>query len=357
MSQAPRRLLVAASGTGGHVFPAVAIAEQLSDYHIEWLGVPDRLEVQLVGDRYRLHTVRVGGFQGKPGLNTLNTLLKLLKSIWQVRRLLQRGKFDAVFTTGGYISAPAILAARSLGLPVVLHESNALPGKVTRFFAPWCTIVAIGFQAAAQHLKKAKTLYTGTPVRAQFLQETRSLPDLAIPPEVPVVAVVGGSQGAVAVNKLVRQCAPAWFEQGIWVVHQTGESDPDIGTLQHPQYIELPFYDNMAALFRRSSLVIGRAGAGTLTELAITHTPSILIPYPFAAEDHQAFNARVFVEAGAAEMFRQEQLLPETLQTIVSDLIASPTQRDRMAHQAGLLAVPDSAAQVAQIIRELLNPR
>ena len=105
------------------------------------------MEVKLVGDRYPLHTVKVAGFQGKPGLGTLRTLFRLIVAIGTVRTILKRGKFDGVFTTGGYISAPAILAAKSLGLPVVLHESNALPGKVTRTFAPWCTVVAIGFQA------------------------------------------------------------------------------------------------------------------------------------------------------------------------------------------------------------------
>ncbi|MGI0491706.1 undecaprenyldiphospho-muramoylpentapeptide beta-N-acetylglucosaminyltransferase [Alkalinema pantanalense CENA528] len=357
VSQSSRRLLVAASGTGGHVFPAVAIAEQLSDYHIEWLGVPDRLEVQLVGDRYRLHTVRVAGFQGKPGLGTIKTLIKLIRAIGSVRKILKQGKFDGVFTTGGYISAPAILAARTLGLPVVLHESNALPGKVTRFFAPRCTAVAIGFQAAAQYLK-AKTVYTGTPVRAQFLAAPESvdnLDDLGIPENVPLVVVVGGSQGAVAVNRLVRQCCPTWFDRGIWVVHLTGESDAEAQSLQHPQYIARSFYHNMAALFRRANLAISRAGAGTLTELAIARTPSILIPYPFAAEDHQAFNARVFVEAGAAEMFRQEQLIPETLQSIVLELLDSPDTLKKMATQAESLAVPDSATQVADLLRQLIE--
>jgi UDP-N-acetylglucosamine--N-acetylmuramyl-(pentapeptide) pyrophosphoryl-undecaprenol N-acetylglucosamine transferase len=347
------RLLIAASGTGGHVFPAVAIAEQLHDYEVEWLGVPDRLEVQLVGDRYRLHTIRVAGFQGKPGLNTVKTLVKLIQSIWQVRKILQHGKFSAVFTTGGYIAAPAILAARSLGLPVILHEANALPGKVTRFFAPWCSAVAIGFAAAASHLK-GKGLMTGTPVREQFFQESSPLWDLQIPDQVPLLVVVGGSQGAVAVNRLVRHCAPVWLEKGIWIVHLTGDSDPEAGSFQHPHYLERPFYNNMASLLRRSSLAISRAGAGTLTELAMTQTPSILIPYPFAAEDHQAYNAKVFVEAGAAELFRQEQLLPETLQTLVLDLLQSP-QRDRMAKQAASLAVPDSAQQVARLIRDQIS--
>lgn len=361
-SSPSRRLLIAASGTGGHVFPAVAIAEQLaqsnrSHYEIEWLGVPDRMEGQLIGDRYPLHTVRVGGFQGKPGLGTLKTMFRLIKAIGIVRGILKRGKFDGVFTTGGYISAPTILAAKSLGIPVVLHESNALPGKVTRTMAPFCTVVAIGFQTAAQYLK-AKTVWTGTPVREQFLQPAPQVDDLGIPDGVPVVAMVGGSQGAVALNKLVRQCAPAWFEQGIWLVHQTGQSDPEAESLKHPQYVSLPFYGNMAGLFHRADIVISRSGAGTLTELAMAGVPSVLVPYPFAAEDHQAYNAKVFVEAGAAEMFRQPQLLQETLEETILDLLSqapeSKTRYEAMRSAAQRLAVPDSAVKVATLLDELL---
>lgn len=369
----PMRLLIAASGTGGHVFPAVATAEQLTDYQIEWLGVPNRLETRLVPSQYPLHPIPVEGFQQR-GLGVVRVLAKFVRSLWQVRQLLQQGQFQGVFTTGGYIAAPAIIAAKSLGLPTVLHESNAIPGKVTRWLSPWCSVTALGFAEAAQFLK-GKTVQVGTPVRSQFhaqLSQAGAI-DLPIPPEVPVIVVVGGSQGAVAVNRLVRQSAPAWFEKGIWVVHQTGENDPDVDSLQHPQYLALPFYDNMAALMQRADLAISRAGAGTLTELAATHTPAILIPFPFAAEDHQTYNAKVFADAGAALLFQQAELTPEQLTREVLRLLRShpslqPTIAGQpavnpdptlqiMAQQAGSLAIPDSAEQLAMLIRQLLEGR
>ena len=358
-----KRLLVAASGTGGHVFPAIAVAECLSDYQIEWLGVPDRLENQLVADRYPLHTVAAEGFQ-KRGLDSLRVGFKLLASIWQARRLLQRGRFQGVFTTGGYIAAPAVLAARSLGLPVILHESNALPGKVTRFLGPWCSAVAVGFEAAATYLPRTKAICTGTPVRSQFqAKETPQVSDLPIPGDVPLIVVIGGSQGAVSVNRLVRQCASAWFDTGLWVVHLTGENDPEAKSLQHPQYLALPFYNNMAGLLQRADLAISRSGAGTLTELAITHTPSLLIPYPFAAEDHQTYNAAVFTKIGAAKLFQQTDLTPDVLNAEVLSLLGKghshthPSAKlQTMAQQAGSLAVPDSAEQLAQLVRHWLEP-
>lgn len=349
----PPRLLIAASGTGGHVFPAIAVAEQLPDYHIEWLGVPDRLETSLVPKCYPLHTIDVEGFQ-KRDLRAVRVLWKLARSLFQVRRLLQRGKFQGVFTTGGYIAAPTVLAARSLGLPVVLHESNALPGKVTRWLSSGCSTVAIGFAAAAKHLPRAQTICVGTPVRSQFL-EASPIDDLPLPAEGPVLVIVGGSQGAVAVNKLIRQCAPAWLAAGIWIVHLTGDSDRDAKTLQHPHYLALPFYHNMAGLFRRATLALSRAGAGTLTELAIAHTPSILIPYPFAAEDHQTYNAQVFVQAGAALLAQQADLTPESFTAEVLNLVRSPETLQTMSQQAQSLAVLDSAERLARLLRETIE--
>ena len=352
----PPKLLIAASGTGGHLFPAIATAAELSDYQLEWLGVPDRLETQLVPDRYPMHTIDVEGFQQRLGLGTLRVLGKLASSVWQVRQLLRQGQFHGVFTTGGYIAAPAILAARSLGLPTILHESNALPGKVTRLLSPLCSTVALGFEAATPYLPRAKTVWVGTPVRPQFLVSATDLPplNLPIPADAPLIVVVGGSQGAVAVNSLVRQCAAAWFAAGAWVVHLTGESDPEAKQLAHPQYFPLPFYDNMAALLQRATLAISRAGAGTLTELAVTHLPAILIPYPFAAEDHQTVNAQIFASTGAAKLFQQADLTATRLETEVLDLLRSP-HLAKMSEAMADLALTDSASRLAQLIRTVIN--
>ncbi|MBD1881732.1 undecaprenyldiphospho-muramoylpentapeptide beta-N-acetylglucosaminyltransferase [Coleofasciculus sp. FACHB-T130] len=352
MANEPKRLLIAASGTGGHLFPAIALAEKLPDYEIEWLGVPNRLETQLVPAQYPLNTIEVEGFQQGFGLGTLGILLRLTGSIRQVRQLLKDKNFQGVFSTGGYIAAPAIIAARSIGIPVIMHESNALPGKVTRWLSPWCNSVALGFEYGAHYLPRAGTAYTGTPVRAQF--RTPQKLELPIPEDVPLIAVVGGSQGAVAVNQIVRECAPAWLKAGAWIVHLTGDNDPDAQSFQHPQYFSMPFYDNMAALLQRTNLAISRAGAGTLTELAVTQTPAILIPYPFAAEDHQVYNGAIFNSAGAGLVFRQSELTPQLLESKVLNLLQSPEQLQQMAQKAATLAVPDSAERLADLVRRTL---
>jgi len=353
---APIRLLIAASGTGGHLFPAIALAQKLPDYEIEWLGVPNRLETQLVPKEYPLNTIAVEGFQQGFGLSSIRILGKLVGSILEVRRILKQGNFQGVFTTGGYIAAPAVIAARSLGLPIVFHESNALPGKVTRFFGPWCSAVALGFEVAAKYLPRSTNVCVGTPVREQFLDGAINAPlDLAIPNDVPLIVVFGGSQGAVAINKLVRESANAWFDAGVYVVHLTGDRDPEADSLKHPQYIALPFYNNMAALLQRASLAITRSGAGSLTELAVCGTPAILIPYPFAAEDHQSYNAEVFTSSGAALTLKQSELTAQELQSKVLNLLRSPQELAKMGEKAHAIAVPDSAQKLAQLVREVIE--
>ncbi|MBR8830469.1 MAG: UDP-N-acetylglucosamine--N-acetylmuramyl-(pentapeptide) pyrophosphoryl-undecaprenol N-acetylglucosamine transferase [Chroococcopsis gigantea SAG 12.99] len=349
MNQTTPRLLIAASGTGGHLFPALAVAEQLPEYAIEWLGVPDRLETGLVPDQYLLHTIAIEGFQSRPGLKTIKILTRQLGAVLTVKKLLQEKQIDVLFTTGGYIAGPSILAARWLNIPVILHESNSIPGKVTRFLSRFCDVVALGFAEAAQYLPGVNTKWVSTPVREQF-RSPQEL-DLPVPPSAFLIVVVGGSQGAIALNDLIRTSAPRWFDTGAYIVHLTGEKDPNRGALKHPQYIELPFYENMAGLFQRADLAVSRSGSGTLTELAITGTPSILIPYPFAAEDHQFYNAQAFAKGGAAYLYRQNEITSQQLGELVKELIASPGTLQTMREKTENLAVKDSAGRLADLIR------
>ncbi len=355
MSKEAIKLLIAASGTGGHVFPAIAVAQKLTGYQIEWLGVPDRLESKLVPKEYPLHIIKVGGFQGKFGIGTFKTLNGLIKGIFQVRKLLKQGEFDAVFSTGGYISAPAILAGYSLGLPVFLHESNALPGKVTRWLSPFCTKVAVGFVATSKYIPRAKTIYLGTPCRQEFLSPQPL--DLPIPEDSPLIVVVGGSQGAVALNQMIRECVNLWLNAGATIVHIVGGANAPTEKIENPRYIVLPFYDNMAGLLQRADLAISRAGAATLNELMITRTPSILVPYPYAAEDHQYYNANVLAAADGALLFRQENLTSQFLAVEVLNLLQNPQRLKMMASNTSSLGVINSADLLADLIGESVKDR
>lgn len=347
------RLLIAASGTGGHLFPALAVAQQLPDYHIEWLGVPHRLETTLVPKSYPLHTVDIDGFQTGFGIKTILNMGKMISAIAQTYQLIKRNKIEIIFTTGGYIAAPAIIGAKLAKIPVILHESNYIPGKVTKLLGGWCNLVGIGFQGTKTYLPKAKTEWITTPVREEFFSPQPL--NLDLPEDGFRIVIMGGSQGAVALNKIVRQCAPRWLEKGVCIVHLTGNQDDEVGTLKHPNYVEMPFYDNIAGLLQWGNLAISRSGAGALIELATTKTPSILIPYPFAAEDHQYHNAMEFVNGGASLMFRQETLTPESLNATVMDLMNDKDKLNVMAEKAGNLALINTSQILAKKIRILIK--
>ncbi|MFM9111476.1 MAG: UDP-N-acetylglucosamine--N-acetylmuramyl-(pentapeptide) pyrophosphoryl-undecaprenol N-acetylglucosamine transferase, partial [Prochlorococcaceae cyanobacterium] len=293
------RLLIAASGTGGHLFPALAVAEALPhDWEVSWLGVPDRLERQLVPSRYALHTVRAGGLQGQ-GLSRLTSALQLLLAVRVVRRLIRRERIDVVFSSGGYIAAPAILAARWCGVPVLLHESNAIPGRVTRLLGRRCTHVAVGLPEAAERLPGCRPLVTGTPVRRAFL-EPAPLPAWVPAGDGPLLLVMGGSQGALGLNRMVRTLLPRLAAAGCRVVHLTGSNDPEAGLLQLEGVVERPFSEERPGLLQHADLTVSRSGAGSLSELAVCGTPAILVPFPQAADGHQEANAAAAAGVGAA---------------------------------------------------------
>ncbi|AGY58218.1 undecaprenyldiphospho-muramoylpentapeptide beta-N-acetylglucosaminyltransferase [Gloeobacter kilaueensis] len=355
------RLLIAASGTGGHIFPALAVAAQLSgEFEIAWLGVPDRLETKLVPERYRLHTVRLQGLNRRPGPQWLSAASQLLGAYRFARRLLKAEGFSGVFTTGGYIAAPAVLAARALGLPAVGHESNALPGKVTRTLARWMACLGLGFAEAAEYIPGIRSRWVGTPVREEFLRSPNPLLEIDVPPEAPLIVVLGGSQGARAINQLVVECAPGWLARGWQIVHVSGAGEFEAVRSRapvHPAYHLYPFWEKMAPLLARADLAISRAGAATLSELLVSGTPAVLIPFPYAAEDHQRINAEVLVRSGAALHLPQATLNGPLLDRTVAALFADADILPRMARSARALAVPDAASRTADLVRECLGLR
>ena len=356
------RLLIAASGTGGHLFPALAVAEAINTrWPVRWLGVPDRLETELVPDRYGLITVKAGGLQGR-GWAKLLQLMRLLAASWTVRRVIRRQEIDVVFTTGGYIAAPAILAARWCGIPVVLHESNAIPGRVTRLLGRFCSAVAIGLPIAQGRIPASRPVLTGTPVRAAFL-DPQPLPNWVPTGDGPLLVVMGGSQGAVGLNRMVRGVLPTLLQQGCRVVHLTGGNDPECQTLQHPLLVEKRFSDEIPALLQHADLAISRAGAGSISELAVCGTPTVLVPFPQAADRHQEANAACAAKCGGAVIVHQHAPEHPALARTLDQLLAERLGR-KDAEQSGLLeamregmmqlAERDADAQLATLLQTLV---
>jgi UDP-N-acetylglucosamine--N-acetylmuramyl-(pentapeptide) pyrophosphoryl-undecaprenol N-acetylglucosamine transferase len=354
------RLLIAASGTGGHVFPALAVARALpADWQLQWLGVPNRLETELVPADIPLHTVNAGGLQGR-GLQKLLNLLRLLGASWSVRQLIRREGIRVVFSTGGYIAAPAILAARWCGVPVVLHESNGVPGRVTRLLGKLCSRVAVGLPQAAERLPGCQPRVTGTPVRRDFL-EPAPLPAWVPSGSGPLLVVMGGSQGAVGLNRMVRPLLPQLLAAGCRVVHLSGSNDPDSGQLQHPAYAERRFSDEVPGLLQHADLVISRAGAGSLSELAVCGSPTILVPFPQAADKHQDANAGAAAALGAAVIVWQHPPEHPALGQAIWRLLGprlrgcDPAMDPLLQLRAGMerLAVRDADQLLAEVLLEL----
>ena len=356
------RLLIVASGTGGHLFPALAVADALpGSWSARWLGVPDRLETELVPERFGLVTVKAGGLQGR-GLRKLLQLLRLLAASGTVVRLIRRQRLEAVLTTGGYIAAPAIIGARLCRVPVVLHESNAIPGRVTRLLGRFCTAVAVGLPAAASRIPGSRPILTGTPVRAAFL-EPQALPDWVPQGDGPLLVVMGGSQGAVGLNRMVRAVLPELLAQGCRVVHLTGGNDPEVGTLNHDRLLERRFCDEIPGLLQHADLAISRAGAGSLSELAVCGTPSVLVPFPQAADGHQDANAACAAEFAGAVIVHQHApehtALANTLKRLLGTRLGLPNSDSsllpRMRQGMEQLAERDADAQLVTLLQSLVD--
>ena len=320
------RLLIAASGTGGHIYPALSFAHSLSNsWEIDWLGVPDRLEVELVPKKYKLVKLKVGGLQGNI-FSKIFDLCKLLFASVQVAKLVRQKKIDVIFTTGGYISAPSIIGAKIAGVPILLHESNAIPGKVTRLLGRFCDHVALGIPSTSNYLQGCRTSFTGTPVRSEFFLE-QSLPSWVPLGEGLLIVIMGGSQGAIKMNEMVRSILPWLIEKGCRVVHLTGKNDCFYRNLDkyktHPNLVVRHFSDEIPALLQNADLAISRSGASAICELMVTKTPSILIPFPNSTDQHQEFNAAYMARFGGAIIVNQHDPKKNILRHIISKLIDS----------------------------------
>ena len=351
-------LLIAASGTGGHLFPALAVADMLPHWDIHWLGTRERLDGHLVPKRYPLHWVAMGGLQGG-WRERLRRLLQLVVAVWAVRRLLQRHRRTIVFTTGGYIAAPAILAARLAGLPVLLHESNAVAGRVTRLLGGCCSGVALGWGSTKLRRPPAHIWHTGTPVRSAFYRPA-PLPEWVPRGSGPLLVVMGGSQGARGLNRMVRQQARPWLEAGCRLVHLCGRDDPEMGSLQDSAYVERPFTEEIAGLLQHGDLAISRAGAGSISELAASRCPAVLVPYPYAADQHQEANAAAVAALGAAVVVHENpdgEPLGRALQRLLGPRLSMGTPAAdplvAMAEAMGHLARDNAAAEVAKLLEAL----
>jgi UDP-N-acetylglucosamine--N-acetylmuramyl-(pentapeptide) pyrophosphoryl-undecaprenol N-acetylglucosamine transferase len=349
---AARTLLFAGGGTGGHVFPMIAVAEAVKvlapDVRLVFVGTERGLEAKLVPERgYPLELMRVVPMRGGGIRGALKGFVRAALSVPEGRALVQRLAPAAVLSVGGYAAGPVSLAAWSLGVPLALLEPNSVMGLANRLVAPLARRGYVNFSQAERHFRRGRALRVGVPLRPGFE------PAAYTPSDGPLrVLVLGGSQGAKALNETVPR-AVAKLGSALSVVHQCGPSHAES---VRALYAELglggavrvvPFIDDMPAALAAAELVVGRAGAGALGEMCAVGRPGLLVPYPFAAGDHQRVNADALVRAGAAVSFRQEEASVERLATELSGLAFDRPRLGRMAHAAREVGRPDAARAVA----------
>ncbi len=312
-------LLVAASGTGGHIFPALAVSKELEDkWNIYWLGSQQRLDASLIPKKYNLSTLNLK--TPRKNIFLFYQYIEILMSTFQIIRILKQKKIDLVFTTGGYISAPTIVASKLLRIPVIIHESNLIPGMVTKYFGFLCNYVLLGFKKTNSYLKNCKSIFTGTPLREQFYKSNH-LPEWVPKGKGPLLLVMGGSQGAKAINLIVYESLEFLMKKQFRIVHIIGECNQKTSHIKNfKNYVQKKFTNEIAALIQNCDLVISRSGAGTINELIETEKPSILIPYPYSKNNHQEKNAMILAESGGTVLMNQnkisKEIFEETLERI-----------------------------------------
>ncbi len=315
--------LIMAGGTGGHIFPGIAVALALREkgWRVHWLGSPDSMESRLVPARgFALETVQFGGVRGK-GLGTLlRAPLRLLRAVWQSRAVLRRVRPDVVLGLGGYITMPGGIASKLMGVPLVLHEQNSIAGLSNRLLAKVADRI---FTAFPKVLPKGQ--WVGNPLRPEFFSQRDPLERFAGRSGPLRLLVVGGSLGASALNRTVPQAlALLAEEQRPLVLHQSGEKQIEELRANYAaagvQATLTPFIQDTAHAFAEADLVLCRAGASTVTEIAAVGAAALFVPFPFAVDDHQTHNARFLVDQGAAWLLPQSAMSPEKLAATLRQL-------------------------------------
>jgi len=350
------RVILAGGGTGGHVIPALAIAQQLkAEYSAEilFIGTPRGMENRLVpAAGFQLCLVQVGALKNVSLMTRLRTALDLPLAILKSSRMLSEFHPDVVIGVGGYASGPAMAAAILRGVPTIAFEPNVVPGFANRLVASRVSMAAVQFEQTGRFFRKFQV--TGVPVRPAFFE----IPAKPLGPA-PTLLVFGGSQGAHAINQAVIEALPSLREKvrGLHLIHQTGERDfKDAQAAYQAAGFAAevsPFITDMPGVFARADLLICRSGASTVGEVAAAGKPAIFVPFPRAADDHQKVNAKALVDAGAAAMLEESKLTGASLADLVATLFAEPAQLQNMGKAAKALSHPHAAKDVARMAASL----
>ncbi len=349
--------MIMAGGTGGHIFPGLAVAETLKQRGVSvmWMGSRHGMEQQVVPKAgILMHSIDVTAIRGKGLLSLFKAPFRVARAVWQARRILKQQTPDSVLSLGGFVAGPGGLAARVCGIPLIVHEQNSVAGLTNRVLAKLAARVLCGFPNALG--KRCE--YVGNPVRASIRAIDTSLPATELAHR--QLLVIGGSLGAEVLNRTVAEAlARMDTSERPRVVHQAGRGKLEMTTEAYEraginaQVVE--FIDDMASAYQLADLVVCRAGALTVAELAEAGKPAVYVPYPHAVDDHQTSNARVMVNAGAGKLMPQHELSAASLSAMLTNLMSDRDQLSGMARAARARATGDAAAMIADACCEVIR--
>ena len=350
------RLVITGGGTGGHLFPGIAVAEAVMaarpGSEVLFIGTDRQVDNQVLGQRlFQTATLKCQGLKGKSISAALAALIQLPPALFKAMSVLRKFKPDLVMGVGGYVTGPVVLAARLLAIPSCVHEQNSVPGLANKLLGRFADRVFLSIPGSETFFPAGRTVLTGNPVRREILdsygrQEKK---------DGPLLLVMGGSQGAHRLNSLVVEglCnAVKELPPGFRVIHQTGRLD-EAGVAEQYKAAGIAaearaFIDDMAAVYRQADLVVSRAGATSLAELCVMGKPAILIPFPYAADNHQEHNAMMVVDSGGAIMHREAELESSRLAADILRIIKDPGELKRMGEGARQVSFPGASDRIVQ---------
>ena len=370
------KVIIAAAQTGGHINPGIAIANKIKQENknaqIMFIGTTRGLENDLVPRAgFELKTIEAYGINRKISIQNIKNMLKTLKGLKEAKKIIKEYKPDIVIGTGGFICGPALLAATKLKIPTVLHESNAFPGVTTKLLSGKVDTILIGFEDAKKRLPKAKNIVlTGTPTKINRieltnLQKEKLTKELGFKSNLPIILVFGGSQGAKSINKCLIDIIESKVNTNYQIIWAAGQKQYNIIkeelknkkiNIDKQENIKImPYIYNMEEIMNLADIVISRSGAMTITEIAKCLKPAIFIPFPFATENHQEYNAKVLENVGAAKIILDKNLNKEELTKVLDKMLEDKNQLQKMGQNAGKVAVKNVEEKIYEEIKKLVR--
>lgn len=370
------RAIIAAAGTGGHINPGIAIANKIKEKEpnseIVFVGTGRGLEKDLVPRAgYELKTIDAHGIERKITVQNLKNLYATFKSISSAKKIMQSFKPDVLIGTGGYICVPTVIAAKKMGIPVVLHESNAFPGVAVKLFKKKAEKILVGFEDAKKRLdNRENVVVTGNPVKLKKIdfslsEKNKIIKETGLKNDKPIVLVFGGSQGAqsinqslleIIVNKKNKDYQIMWAagpEQYKEIKKKLEEVNINIENIDNVKIV--PYIYNMEEIMNIADLVVCRSGAMTITEISVVGKPAIFIPFPYATENHQEYNAKVLENVGAAKIILNKDLNSEILGSTINEIVKDKNLIERMGKNANKVAMKNVEDKIYEEIKATIN--